>query len=345
MESDRENEGRNVISVIVPVYNTGTYLKKCVDSLINQTYKKLQIILVNDGSTDDSLAVMQKLKVMDPRIIVLDEPHKGVSAARNAGIAAATGNYISFIDSDDWLALDTYQKIVHIMHKNDADAVYFEWTEEYADGTSDAKGYTGKRKIIIKDDEIVKRYFKNDINLRISSGLLKSTLLRNVSFEVGRELGEDMLFSFLTLANARCIVYVDMPLYHRYHRKGSLGNQTKFKRSYFGTATCTDVMIEYIQKNRPQLLQEAYLFSFNFYMFVLNYISYYRCEKEFADIYAAIRKRLRELWKLIDMPLKKMPLRLCGAYMTFLVNKTLYHYFMVIYYRYVKKELGGKRQQ
>lgn len=335
----------NMISVIIPVYNTGKYLKKCVCSIMNQTYNNLQIILVNDGSTDDSPAIMAELKNVDSRIVIIDRKHEGVSAARNAGIEAATGDFISFIDSDDWLEPNTYQIILGILKENDADAVYYEWMEEYSDGTSTAKGHDGKKKIVLSGDKIIQEFLKNNRSFRLSSGLLKSTLLRNVSFEVGRNRGEDMLVAFLTIVNTNRIVYVDIPLYHRFHRVGSLSNQKTFDSNDFGRATGTDVMVEYLRQNKPQFLQNAYCYSFNTYMIVLNQISYYRCEQEYAELYAAIRKRLKELWKLIDSPIKNLSKELVCAYMVFLMNKTIYHYTMVIYYRYVKKELGGKRQR
>lgn len=334
-----------MISVIIPIYNTGKYLKKCVCSIMNQTYNDLQIILVNDGSTDDSLAIMTELKNVDSRILIIDRKHEGVSGARNAGIEAATGDFISFIDSDDWLEPNTYQVILGILEENDADAVYYEWTEEYSDGTLTTKGHNGKKKIVLSGNEILQEYFRNNRSLRLSSGLLKSTLLRNVSFEVGRSRGEDMLVGFLTIVNTNRIVYVDIPMYHRFHRVGSLSNQKTFDSNDFGRATATDVVVEYIQQNKPQFLQNAYRYSFNFYMVILNQISYYRCEKEYAEIYMAIRKRLKELWELIDSPIKNLSKELACAYMVFLMNKTIYHYIMVIYYRYVKKELGGKRQR
>lgn len=331
-----------MISVIIPVYNTGKYLKKCVDSIVNQTYAELQIILVNDGSTDDSLSVMNKLKDMDSRILVIDRPHRGVSAARNAGMEVAKGDYVSFIDSDDWLALDTYQKILQTMQENGADAVYFGWNEEYSDETSTVKRHKGINNEVIDGDEIIKWFLNNKVPLRVTCALMSSILVERETFEVGRDIGEDMLFSFLTLVKANRIVYVDEPFYHRFHRRGSLGNQLRFRRSNFGTATCTDVMVEFIRQNRPRLLQEAYIYSFNFYMYVLNYMSYYRCEKEFPDIYDAIKKRLCELWRLIDSPMKKLPVKLSGAYIVFKVSKVLYHYCMVIYLRYIKRKFSGK---
>lgn len=333
-----------MISIIIPVYNTGKYLPKCVNSLTAQTYEDLQIIIINDGSTDDSLTVMRELESKDSRIQIIDRVHKGVSAARNAGLETVAGEYVSFIDSDDWIELNAYQELMNIMRRNDADAVYFEWTEEFSDGTSTTNGHTGKNKRVAEGDDVIKEYFKNEVPLRLSSGLLKSSLLEGVFFEVGREMGEDMLVSFQTLAQARRIVYVDIPLYHRYYRNESLSNRLYFDRRDFGTATCTDVMVDYIQQERPDLLQDAYAFSFNFYMVVMNYLSYYRCETENEDIYNAIMKRLPELWSLIDSPMKRLPVELSAAYIFFRRNKRLYHYIMVVYYRYIKKELNGKRQ-
>ena len=334
-----------MISVIIPVYNTGAFLGKCIESLLEQTYRDLQIILINDGSTDNTLSVMKEYAQRDSRIQIINRIHEGVSAARNAGIEAATGDYVSFVDSDDWLDKETYQIALSSLNENEADAFYFEWTEEYSDGSFTTKGYDGKKKVVLEGDDIIKRFFRMDLSLRLSSSLLKRSLLKDVLFEVGRERGEDMLVSFQTIAHAGKIVYMDLPLYHRYHRVGSLSNQTSFQRSDFGRATCTDVMVDYIAKNKPSLIQNAYVYSLNFYMVILNQISYYRCEKENADIYSLIQKRLKELWELIDNPRKNLPKELLYAYCVFCCNKTIYHWIMVFYYQVIKRELGGKRQR
>lgn len=334
-----------MISVIIPVYNTGKYLERCMDSILNQTYKDLQIFLINDGSTDDSLVIMEAYEKMDLRVHIIDLAHSGVSAARNAGVREATGEYISFIDSDDWIALNTYSIMLDILRENDADAVYYEWTEEYSEGSSKTKTYKGKRKLVIEGENILKKYFENVLPMRLSSGLLKRSLLKDVFFEVGRDRGEDMLVSFFTIAKAKRVVWTDLPLYHRYHRKGSLSNQIGFDCNDLGRATCTDYMVEYVQQNNLMLLQNAYVYSFNFYMVVLNQILYYRCEKEYPDIYDLIKGKLRELWNSIESPMRELPKKVWLAYIVFLNNKMLYHLIMIVYYRYIKKELGGKRQQ
>jgi glycosyltransferase involved in cell wall biosynthesis len=110
-----------LISVIVPVYNAEKYLPKCIESIQNQTYRNLEIILVNDGSTDNSLAICYQYSEKDKRIIVITQENKGVSSARNSGLDIATGDYIGFVDSDDYIAPDMYEQLLSACLENDAD--------------------------------------------------------------------------------------------------------------------------------------------------------------------------------------------------------------------------------
>ena len=91
------------VSVIIPVYNVEQYLSKCLDSVINQTFKNIEIICINDGSTDNSLKILNEYAMADKRIIVINQENSGVYAARNKGLQIANGKYISFVDSDDWI--------------------------------------------------------------------------------------------------------------------------------------------------------------------------------------------------------------------------------------------------
>ncbi|PKM96276.1 MAG: hypothetical protein CVU84_00750 [Firmicutes bacterium HGW-Firmicutes-1] len=109
------------VSIVVPVYNTSKYLEKCINSIINQTLQEIQIILVNDGSTDHSLSVCRKYAKQDHRIIVIDKPNGGSSSARNAGLEVATGEYIGFVDSDDWIELEMYENMYQQMSEIQAD--------------------------------------------------------------------------------------------------------------------------------------------------------------------------------------------------------------------------------
>lgn len=113
----------NTISVIVPIYNVEKYLQRCIESLIHQTYSALQIILVNDGATDHSLAIAEQYAAQDQRIEVYSQPNQGLSAARNTGIQHAVGKYLSFVDADDYLARDFYDTLISAI--GDCDYVQF----------------------------------------------------------------------------------------------------------------------------------------------------------------------------------------------------------------------------
>lgn len=116
--------GSPKISIIIPVYNTAEYLPKCLDSLLSQTYKNLEIICVNDGSKDDSLMVLEQYKAIDSRITVLTQENKGQSAARNRGVEISTGDWITFVDSDDWVSIDCYNTFAETL--NDTSTPNFE---------------------------------------------------------------------------------------------------------------------------------------------------------------------------------------------------------------------------
>ena len=117
------------ISVIVPVYNSEAYLENCLNSIIQQTYQNLEIILVNDGSTDGSAAICQRYKIQDPRVKVYHKSNGGVGSSRNRALEAVTGDYILFVDNDDWLELDHIKSLYHLLKKADADIAIGNFTQ------------------------------------------------------------------------------------------------------------------------------------------------------------------------------------------------------------------------
>lgn len=119
------------ISVIVPVYNTESYLKKCIESIINQTFRNIEIILVDDGSTDTSAEILADYALRDNRIIVIHQENQGLSAARNAGMRSAKGEYIMFVDSDDWIDANTCEKAISAARTSFADIVMWTYVREY----------------------------------------------------------------------------------------------------------------------------------------------------------------------------------------------------------------------
>ena len=113
------------VSIIVPVYNVEKYLSKCLESLINQTLKDIEIICVNDGSTDNSLSILKEYANKDSRIKIIDKQNEGVSVARNTGIEVATGEYLIFVDSDDYLVENACEKALNTIEHNNSDICIF----------------------------------------------------------------------------------------------------------------------------------------------------------------------------------------------------------------------------
>ncbi len=127
------NENVDLVSIIIPVYNVEDFVEQCIDSILNQTYSNLEIIAVNDGSTDSSLKILENIKKKDSRVMIINQKNSGVSSARNAGIAKANGKYLVFVDADDFLARNFVDYMLELIKYNDSDFAYSVknyWTNE-----------------------------------------------------------------------------------------------------------------------------------------------------------------------------------------------------------------------
>ena len=150
---------KDLISIIVPVYNVEAYLDRCMESILKQTYKRLEIILVDDGSTDSSREKCDAYAKQDSRIKVIHKKNSGLSDARNAGLALATGDYIGYVDSDDWIEPDMYQSLYDACAEHDAELAVCRYFREYQDRTE--AGGTGKV-VPLSRDELLKIYISGN---------------------------------------------------------------------------------------------------------------------------------------------------------------------------------------
>ena len=123
------------VSIIIPIYNAEKYIKRCIDTIINQTYKNIEIIIKNDGSTDNSINLINKYKNKDNRIIVINQKNAGVSVARNNGIKKRDGTYVMFVDIDDWIELTMVEEMVKIIKEQEVDIVRCNFFRNYEDNT------------------------------------------------------------------------------------------------------------------------------------------------------------------------------------------------------------------
>ena len=146
------------ISIIVPVYNVEKYLKKCIDSILSQTYKNIEVICINDGSTDSCIDILKEYEKRDERIIVISKENGGLSAARNDGMKKSTGEYVFFVDSDDWIESDMCEVMLGKLIENDADACMCCYTKEF--GTHSKVERIFEDDCVLEGEEFKKNFYR-----------------------------------------------------------------------------------------------------------------------------------------------------------------------------------------
>lgn len=199
------------VSIIIPVYNTGKYLFDCLNSIINQTHKNLEIIIVDDGSTDDSPKICDDYAQKDNRIKVIHKNNEGVSKARNAGIEIATGDYFYFPDSDDYVELDTIEYLLNLINEHKCDIISFEYFITYKD-----------REIQHKSNESTYGLFGiKDSHRAVMTGtpfawnrFFSKKSMKNILFEEKIYRGEDSLFVHECIEQIDLMWFDKRPLYH-----------------------------------------------------------------------------------------------------------------------------------
>lgn len=207
-----------IVSVIVPVYNTAACVGRCLDSLLAQTYANIEIICIDDGSTDDSLKVLQQYAQRDTRVKVLHQENAGVSAARNKGLSEATGEFLSFIDSDDWLDVSTYEKVIACF-TNDVDMVSFGAYYVYDTlplkemGDRNKGDYEGE---LTAERLLYQQYWMNNKVVR------RAFVERyQVRFPEDMVVAEDGTVALMLLSQVKKISHLAAPLCYYYQRSGS----------------------------------------------------------------------------------------------------------------------------
>lgn len=194
----------SLISVIVPVFNREKYIQKCINSIQNQTYKKLQIIIVDDHSNDNSVRICEELSKKDSRISIIHNNNKGVSSARNAGLDIADGEWITFVDSDDTIDLENYEKALKENEKYNADIVC--WGMKYIKNES-IVSYDNSKKTIHFSSNI--NYITKIPNYRsICNKLIRKEIAKSIYFDSNIAYGEDLLFFLDCFFNSKQLLII-----------------------------------------------------------------------------------------------------------------------------------------
>ena len=219
-----EEKYGEVISIIIPVYNAEKYLSRCLDSVVNQTYKKLEIIVVDDGSTDNSRKILEKYKKRDNRIVLLYKDNGGQSSARNIGLKRAKGEYIGFVDSDDYIVDNMYEFLKNMIEQYHADIAMCDYTRKKIKLN---KGWNEKKIVQYRDEDISMLFYRlrgEKSFYSVWNRLYRKKLLLGINFIEGKTT-EDVLFTYDVYKKASKVVYSSLKKYMYY------SNQTGITRN------------------------------------------------------------------------------------------------------------------
>lgn len=253
-----------LISVIVPIYNVEQYLNRCLKSIVKQSYKKLEIILVDDGSTDRCPQICDEWASKDNRIKVIHKKNGGLSDARNYGFEVATGEYIGYVDSDDWIELDMYEILMNVINREKSDIACCSVRKVWEDRDLQSTDYINKLQITSFDTENALKLLIEDNILQqtVWNKLYRKDIIDGISFEVGR-FHEDVFWSYRIIGNAKKISIVNIECYNYFQRDNSImGQGYSLKR--LDALDALENRCRYIEKYFPslsKLAMESYMSS------------------------------------------------------------------------------------
>ena len=220
------------ISIIVPVYNVEHYLENCIESILNQTFKDFELILVDDGSTDNSCKICDIYEKKDSRIKVIHKNNGGLSSARNAGLDIACGKYVGFIDSDDSIHPRMYEILYDLIKKYESDISCCNYKKIYDIFKDEYENVNSLEVIEMSNIEAIKNLYDKEIGVKLviaCNKLYRKNLFDKIRYKVGR-LHEDEFMAHRILYNSKKITYVDNELYYYLQRDGSIMSKKTYKR-------------------------------------------------------------------------------------------------------------------
>lgn len=283
-----------LISVIIPVYNVENYLEKCINSVINQTYKNLEIVLVDDGSKDSSGDICDKYSNIDSRVSVIHKPNGGLSSARNAALDICKGDYILFVDSDDWIRLQMVEVMLAAIDKNNADIAICGFG-------SDTAGKLRNNDIVsehlcLSNKELMKEYVTTrNVRPIVCNKLYSKELFDDIRFCLGIT-HEDIYMLHEVLGKCEKAVYVKQTLYYQFVRTGSI-TQSKVTKKDFTLLEAADRLNRYYSEHYPDLVKYTVAKKANDCAVLMSRIFVDFDYKNKKDIYKELKEILMQEYK------------------------------------------------
>lgn len=320
------------LSVIIPVFNLELWIKRCVYSVMTQTYQDLEILLVDDGSSDRSLSIMEALAAEDPRIRVLHKENGGLPSARLLGIAAATGDWITFVDGDDEIEPQMYERLLKNAHKYGADISHCGLVMIYPDGH---RAYHFNSGIVRLQDNLLGLQDLLEETLvepSVCNKLYKRCLFCDLDGKYTEDIwnNEDMLLNFYLFSKSERSVFEDFCPYHYMLRDGSLSRRKPNAHTIYDPIR---VKQNILRDCKPELRADAHRAMAATCLFAYAQICR-GVKKEYAEDRKKIRSIIREqLQYLPILPLKNAVMVWVVSYVPF-----VFHIVYGVYYRFFKKQ-------
>lgn len=299
-----------LITIIVPIYKVEKYLEKCIDSILNQSYKNLEIILVDDGSPDNCPQICDEYAKKDDRIIVIHQKNGGLSNARNSALDIAKGEYIGFVDSDDYIAKDMYETLYKAIKDNNAQMSICDFYNinekgDYVENERQAE-IEENIKIFNKREAIKEMLIDKNIRGYVWTKLFKKECFKQLRFPDGKNY-EDVAISIKCFEKADKIVYINKKEYYYLHRDDGI-DHTKTEKNVNDAIQIAYERYKYVKERYPEMKQ------YNVYALIvrllstyrhvkrMNYMNLYYCQ-EYLDIIEELKK---EFWEVEPDTIKLM---------------------------------------
>ena len=282
----------SLVTVIVPGYNIEKYVQRCMESICNQTYKNLEILLIDDGSTDETGVIFDAYQGKDSRIKVVHKDNGGVSSARNLGLDIFTGKYVMFVDGDDWIEENTIATLVSVAEESHSDVVLFEYYVDYENGESIKYCHPQYEGRISMEQAI--NLSITPVNRFSVTKMYARKLLESVRFDETIHLGEDTLLACEAMSKGKNAFFVAVPFYHYIQSVGSATRNKHFNQRMLTGEKAYKKLIELCSEKYPNLVDVAISNYLEITMsIIMDMFKDSDSNKEYMKEY---QKRIREYW-------------------------------------------------
>lgn len=330
------------LSIIIPVYNVEQFINRCIDSVLSQTYEDYEIILVNDGSTDRSGLICDEYAINNPKIKVLHKENGGLSDARNAGLKMANSEYVGFVDSDDYIERDMYEKLISACKKHKADIGVCGRFKVYDD--KKVTVFTFNETKLWNSKETISRLLVWDgIDSSACDKVFKRELFRFKIFPIGR-YNEDVSIMTSIIFDSKQVVHIGEPKYNYVYRENSITSE-KFSVRKLDLLIATNEVMTFVMQHYPDLTDKAKSFHQRGLIYLMSLFTSKEDKVNNRDEYLSLRKDFHSniyeiiLNNHISLKTKIISILIFLNLFNFM-KKLKYHLYKLINYRKSKENTG-----